>query len=49
MLIYSTVTIPVVLSLVFAAVLFAAQSLLPSQPEGELVPVEDLLTEEDNS
>ena len=48
MLIYSTATIPTVLLLVFGAVLFAAQA-LPKQPQGELVYLDDLLTEEDDS
>lgn len=49
MFIASAVTIPVVLLLVFGAVLFAAQAITANCPEGERVRLDDLLTEEDDS
>jgi hypothetical protein len=48
LLIYSTATIPAVLLLVFGAVLLAVRT-LPKRPQGELVYLDDLLTEEDDS
>ncbi len=46
---YSVATIPAALMLGFAATLFLLTLVTPTRPDGELVPIADLLTEEDDS
>jgi hypothetical protein len=46
-LLYGAAMIPAVFLLSLGAVLFLLTTITPTEPPGELVPVADLLTEED--